>query len=130
MAWGDTVLSALPQRPRSRFRFGRFVAASAETASFALPDAFHLERCREVQREVEEALSAHFGRPVRLDLIVVADAPPATPGRLARPERAEPPADDEEPVDWSELTDAPPGAVPSPIEHVLQAFEGAEVVEE
>jgi hypothetical protein len=36
----------------------------------------------------------------------------------------------EEPVEWEELTDAPPGAVASPIEHVLQAFQGAEVVEE
>jgi hypothetical protein len=36
----------------------------------------------------------------------------------------------EEAISWEELTDAPPGAVASPIEHVLQAFQGAEVVEE
>jgi hypothetical protein len=48
----------------------------------------------------------------------------------AAPLPPEPPAPDEEAVEWSELTDAPPGAVASPLEHVMQAFQGAEVVEE
>jgi len=33
-------------------------------------------------------------------------------------------------VDLSELRDAPPGGLASPLDHVMQAFEGAQVVEE
>ena len=35
-----------------------------------------------------------------------------------------------ESVDLEEIRDATPAAVASPIDHVMQAFEGAEVVEE
>jgi hypothetical protein len=121
-------LAALAQRSRARFRAGRFVGVEGEVALYALPDSFHLNRCLEVQPEVEQALGAHFGRPVRLRLVVEGGAPSRT-APTAPPLPTPPPPDDES-VEWDELTDAPPGAVPSPIEHVLQAFEGAEVVEE
>jgi hypothetical protein len=78
----------------------------------------------EVQPEVEAALAAHFGRPVRLRLVV-----DGAPGATTVPTPDAPPPDDDV-VEWSELTDAPPGAVASPLEHVMQAFQGAEVVEE
>ena len=131
MAWGDHVLARLPGRARARFRAGRFSGVDGEVAVFALPDPFHRDRCKECQSEVEEALSAHFGRPIRLRLEVdtgaVTPAAPAPRQTVAEPP---PPDDVDEPVDWEELTDAPPGGVASPIEHVLQAFQGAEVVEE
>ena len=99
-----------------------------ETAVFAVPDQFHRDRCQEVKAEVEASLAAHFGRPVPLRLVVDAGGPPQRSG--ARQPDPEPPPPDDEPVVWEELTDAPPGAVASPLEHVLQAFQGAEVVEE
>jgi hypothetical protein len=116
LAWGDQIVSQLPLRARSRFRPGRFTGVEGETAQFALPDAFLRDRCAECLPEVEHALSNHFGRRIRLRLVVEGGSEPA-------------PSEDE-PVVWEELTDAPPGAVASPIEHVLQAFQGAEVVEE
>jgi hypothetical protein len=124
LAWGDRVLGELPARARSRFRVGRFSGVEGDAALFAVPDQFHRQRCVEVQPDVEQALSAHFGRPIRLRLVVdgaptPADAPPP-----------DPPPPDEDVVEWSDLTDAPPGAVASPLEHVMQAFQGAEVVEE
>lgn len=132
LAWGDQVLGGLNQRARARFRAGRFTGVEGEVAVFALPDPFHLDRCRECQAEVEEALSAHFGRRVRLRLVVDGEArpaPPASPGEpLVEPSGPEP--EEEVPVAWEDLTDAPPGAVPSPLEHILNVFEGAEVVEE
>ncbi len=131
MAWGDHVLSRLPGRARARFRAGRFAGVEAEVAVFVLPDPFHRDRCRECQAEVEEALSAHFGRPIRLRLDVDKGTAHGTAGdpRQIPPEPA-PREEMDEPIEWNELTDAPPGAVASPIEHVLQAFQGAEVVEE
>ncbi len=128
IAWGDVVLGRLSQRARARFRSGRFTGVEGETALFALPDRFHRDRCREVQAEVEQALNAHFGRPVRLRLVVDTEARPS--GAEGPGVDPGPPPPDEEAVVWEELQDAPPGAVASPIEHVLQVFEGAEVVEE
>ncbi len=128
MAWGDHVLARLPGRARVRFQAGRFSGVDGEVAVFALPNPIHRDRCRECQLEVEEALSAHFGRPVRLRLEVDDRSPAARP---TVPTEPPPPAEEmDEAIEWEELTDAPPGAVASPIEHVLQAFQGAEVVEE
>ena len=104
LEWGDHVDAKLPLRARSRFRVGRFTGVEGETALFAVPDQFHRDRCAECQVEVEQALAAHFGRPIRLQLIVEGSAAPPPP--------------DEEPVAWEELTDAPPGGLASPIEHV------------
>jgi hypothetical protein len=121
------VLTRLPGRARVRFQAGRFAAVDGEVAVFALPNPIHRDRCRECQLEVEEALSAHFGRPVRLRLEVDSGAAPV---RATTPSEPPPRDEPDEPIEWEELTDAPPGAVASPIEHVLQAFQGAEVVEE
>ncbi len=42
MAWGDTILPALPPKPRARFRAGRFVdVAEPGVAGFALPTPIH-----------------------------------------------------------------------------------------
>ena len=100
-------------------------------AVFALPDSFHRDRCVEVQSEVEEALGAHFGRLIGLRLVVEpGDRGPAPGAGPAAPMPPEPPPAYEEAIEWSDLTDAPPGAVASPLDHVMQAFQGAEVVEE
>ncbi len=82
----------------------------------------HRSRCEEVRPEAEAALAQHFGRPVPLSVEVVADSAP--------------PRDDPEPdaapehVDVRDLQDAPPPTVTSPVDHVIEAFEGAEVVED
>jgi DNA polymerase-3 subunit gamma/tau len=125
LAWGDVVLVGLAQRPKVRFGAGHFVGVDGDSATFALPNTVHRDRCEECRDEVELALAAHFGRPVPLRLIV---AEPGTPPEAAP---AAPPArepDDE--IDLTDLRDAPPAGVTSPIDHVMQAFEGAQVVED
>ena len=69
LAWGDKVLLSLSPRAKSRFRVGRFVASEGGRAMFALPNAIHRDRCEEVRVDVEQALAAHFGRPVPLRLV-------------------------------------------------------------
>jgi len=105
-----------------RFQIGRFVSAEGGVAEFALPNAVHRDRCEEVRAEAESALSAHFGLRVPLRLVVEGSPLPA-----AGADTAPPPDDD---VDLGDLRDAPPGEVASPLDHVMQAFEGAQVVEE
>ena len=63
-----------------------------------------------------EELAAEFGRPVPLRLVV--DETPNTPP----PEVVE-----EVPIDVEELRDATPAAVASPIDHVMQAHQGADL---
>jgi DNA polymerase III subunit gamma/tau len=118
----------LSPRAKSRFRVGRFVTPQDGRATFALPNAIHRDRCEEVRVEVEGALATHFGRPVPLRLITEDQAPPSA---LSSPSGASgpPPADDES-IDLHDLQDAPDSELRSPLDHVLQAFEGATVVEE
>ena len=119
-AWGDTVLSSLKGRPRARFRAGRFVATQDGVATFALPDEIHRSYSEECRVDVEAALRAHFGVPIRLRLVVddeVADSPSSTAAQTV--------ADD--PPDPAELTDAPPGS--SSVEaRLMQTFPGAREV--
>ena len=77
-------------------------------------------RVERIRGDVEQALAAEFGRAVPLRLVVESDAVAPSPSDPV----------DEPAVDLSDLRDAPPAALTSPIDHVMQAFEGAEVVEE
>ena len=121
LAWGDIVLPALPPKARARYKAGRFVDVPDQgVAGYALPTAIHRERCAEVQGDVEQALAGHFGRRVPLKLLVEAEVgavPPDEP-------------DDDEHIDPRDLRDAPSAGVTSPVDHVMQAFEGATLVEE
>jgi len=120
MAWGDQVLERLSPKAKSRFRVGRFVTGEGAGATFALPNAIHRDRCDEVRAEVEQAISAHFGRTVPLRLVTEDQTPVVTT----------PPPPDDESIDLDDLQEAPATELRSPVDHVLQAFEGATVVEE
>jgi DNA polymerase-3 subunit gamma/tau len=74
-AWGDVVLKTLPALVKALYSAGRFVAVGPEGAQFALPNAAHRDRCADGVTQVEAALSAHFGTPVHLELIVDASGP-------------------------------------------------------
>jgi DNA polymerase-3 subunit gamma/tau len=130
LAWGDTVLAKLPRRSAVRYQVGRFLEAeaAADVAVFALPNPVHRDRCDEVRAEVEQALSEHFKRRIRLRLVVDAGSARAPDPPTTATPTVEVAADDD--VDIDDLRDAPPGTLASPVDHVLQAFEGAKVVED
>ncbi|MDQ3757399.1 MAG: hypothetical protein M3394_06100, partial [Actinomycetota bacterium] len=123
-AWGDSILKALPQRAKARFAPGRFVQVEGEVAEFALPNAIHRDRCDEVRADVEAALAAHFGMPIRLRLVVEDGRAPAPP------QGAPPPADEPEEMDAFDPGEAAEGpAVTSVEDRLKQAFPGAEEVD-
>jgi hypothetical protein len=128
LAWADQILPALGPKARARFRAGRFVEPNDATkVAFALPSDVHRSRCLELRPEVEEVLGRHFGRAVPLELVVESEVSAVTgPG----PDIPLVPAEDEENIDPAELMDAPAAGVTSPIDHVMQVFDGAVVVEE
>ena len=137
-AWGDHVLRGLPGRVKAFFSAGRFTAVEGGVATFALPNAAHRDRCRELQGVVEEAISAHFGVSMSLELVV--DGGPGAPGgsSAADPGHVVPPegptaAPDHgmgiDPDDDFDPTAADTGSALS-VAHakVLEAFPGAEEV--
>ena len=79
------------------------------------PPAGMLEQRRP---ELEQALAAHFGRPIPVRLAV----DPAAPAAVGRADQ------DDDPVDVHELEDAPAGG--SGVERLAEAFPGAELVDE
>jgi len=119
LAWGDRVLDQLSPRAKALYKAGRFTEVDGTAAVYALPNKVHMERCEKIRNDVEATLAAEFGRPVPLRLVI--DETPNTPP----PEVVE-----EDSIDVEDLRDATPAAVASPIDHVMQAFEGAQVVEE
>ena len=69
-AWGDHILRGLAARAKALYSAGRFVSMEGATATFALPNAAHRDRCEEVRTMVERAISEHFAVPVNLRLAV------------------------------------------------------------
>jgi DNA polymerase III subunit gamma/tau len=113
LAWGDHVLAHLPAGARALYKSGRFVDVDGDAAVYALPNAMHRDRCESKRLDVEGVLASHFGRPIALRLVIADETPAETsaPAPVGEP--------------------GPPTAgVASALDHVMQAFEGAEVVEE
>ena len=129
-AWKDTILAELPNKARVRFAGGRFVASVAGSARFGLPNAVHAKRCEEVRAEVEAALTAHFGRPVALTIVVDDDPTPPAGSAPVRPSGPPEDGDDgQSTIDPGELVDAH-DVTTSSLGRIAEVFPGVEVVEE
>jgi DNA polymerase-3 subunit gamma/tau len=118
-AWGDTLLAALSPAARSVFKAGRWVSVDGQTAVFAVPNSFYLERAEAKRRDVEDALVAFFGVRVAVRLVeeVGAGAPPLS--------------EDEVTITASEvaeMTVAEPPVASSAEDRLKQAFPGTEEV--
>ncbi len=119
-AWGDTIFGRLPRAAQIYLANGRFVKVNGLTAELALPDAGFVSRAARFIPDVESALAAHFGKPVRLQLTVDSGAIPGEPSDGASGPEEEYTIDD-----LSELADATDVA-DIPIEQrILQAFPGS-----
>jgi DNA polymerase III subunit gamma/tau len=122
-AWGDHILRSLPARAKALFSGGRFVSAQGQTATFALPNAAHRDRCEDCRGIVEEAVSSYFGTPVTFELVV--DGTTAGGGTEAPAAVEELAAGD----DFDPSTAEEVGTVESMAEaRLLEAFPGAEEV--
>lgn len=126
----ETQLDEVSQRARVRFKVGNVKATEGSTVVFAVPNTHYVDRCAEAKSEVEDALSAHFGQPVTLKIIVDDAAPPDSldPAKIESTPTA--PADDSMddigPVD--ELADASDQSTDG-VERLTKAFPGSKVVE-
>jgi DNA polymerase-3 subunit gamma/tau len=118
LAWGDTVFAKLSKAARVYLGNGRFVEPDGRSAVLALPDRGLLARAANYQAEAQDALTAHFGRPVPLRLVL-------DTGAAVTPEPDDPPSEEPEAYDMEDFAEAT--AVPDvPVEQrILQAFPGS-----
>jgi DNA polymerase-3 subunit gamma/tau len=155
-AWEHTVKSQVKPLVRALYSAGTFIGHDGDTWQFGVPNEAHGAKCAEHRPAVEAALGEVVGRPITVEIVVgprdhtgeiqrpsaaaLAEIPetpaPAAPARqaaetadttaAAASAQAEP--DDE--IDLSELTDAPPESVKTPIDRLAEAFPGSELVDD
>ena len=130
MAWGDRILPSLRPAVKVYVATGRFLPSEGSAAVYAVPDRGLLSRAEANRPEVEAALSRHFGRPLKLRLVLDGDAAARTGAAAGAPPEGPPsdPVEDEAAYDWTELDEAP-ATVSSPEQRLLDAFPGAEEVQ-
>ena len=133
LAWGDTVLEALPRGTKAIYSTGRFVEGDGTGAVFALANAPTRDHCEKKRPDVEKALAAHFGRSIPLRLVTdaeVGEVPVApTRGGASASSVAAPAAEEVEDIgDVHDLEDAPTAG--SGAQRLAEAFPGAELLDE
>lgn len=111
---------------------GTFTGVRDGRIVFALPTDALKKRAEDQRGEIEQALAAHLGRAVSLEIVVDASARGHDTAELA-PVRSlgappPPPADDD--VDLTDLVDAPKEAGLTGIDRIQAAFPGAELLHE
>ena len=124
-AWGDEVLAKLRPRARSLYTLGRWADVVDRAAVFALPNAAHRDHCEQCRPEVEKVLGEHFGRAIRVRLIVD-DSKPPPPAPAGSTSLLD---DDTDAITKDDLADAPNVPDSSPADRLKQAFPGAKEVE-
>jgi DNA polymerase-3 subunit gamma/tau len=130
----DAVKDALADLPnkltRARFAGGRVLEVAGGEITYGFPNEHHLKRCQDDRPAVEAVLAGRFGGAVTLRLVI--DSAGAAPADDQRP-RAEVEAEavaEEEAIDVHDLVDAPSEPVRSGADKLVEAFPGAELVEE
>ena len=131
---------------RALYSAGAFVGSDGGAWQFNVPNEAHGARCADHRATVEAALSKAVGGAVKIEFVVgqrtidddqpaaTASARPATASRGARGPAQAPATDagdvrhDEEQIDLSELVDAPPESVKTPLDRLAEAFPGSEMV--
>jgi DNA polymerase-3 subunit gamma/tau len=145
-AWADSILPSLRPRVRAIYQVGRWTALRDGTAVFALPNAAHVQHAAAIENDVSDAISAHFGTRIRLELVTDTDAaPPAgslpatptsTPTSTATRQRSAEPPDEHAAAEFDAVPDPDPATIvaephdtASWAEHRLrEVFPGAEEV--
>ena len=123
--WADQILPKLKGLPKAIYAPGRFIDSEKGSVVYAFPSTTPLAKGEQYRAEVEAALARHFGRPVPLKLI--ADKPEVDRSRTATSDAT--PYEDEV-YDPAELVDAPPENARTGMDKLVEAFPGAELLDE
>jgi DNA polymerase III subunit gamma/tau len=89
-AWRDSVLGSLPISVRSKWRGGQWVSCASGQAIFAVPNEWHKQACEAGRVAVEQAVAAHFGTAMGIEVVVEGGSDAGSPsGGTASPESAQ-----------------------------------------
>ena len=127
LAWGDAVLPRL-KRPDQGHATASAASSTPRTAApcSRCRTTCTAAKCEQKRPEVEAALHEHFGRPLRLQLVVdQADGAPAAAPRPAPRARARADEHDRRPRHSSRAPDVETG-----VDRLTDAFPGAELLQE
>jgi DNA polymerase-3 subunit gamma/tau len=145
--WEQTVKGQVKPIVRALYSAGSFVGGSGDTWQFSVPNEAHGTKCATHKAAVEKALAEAVGAPVNIEFVVGThrhDDDPSSPAPRPAPLAAGPAQGDARPatqpeggdlddaaeIDMSELVDAPPESVKTPIDRLAEAFPGSEMVNE
>ena len=125
--WQD--IPGLSGLTKGMFAAGTVVSVAGEQVVVSVPNEVHRQKCEQKKADVEAALAAALGSPVRLSLVADAGAP-APPRGSAASEPAAPVDEFEElgGADVHDLPDAPDASVGG-LDALTEAFPGSTFVD-
>lgn len=123
------VKGSLKGMAKAIFMGGKALAVRDGVLVIGFSGDAHRNRANDYRGDLEAAMSDALGKTIAISLVVDGSADDDT-NVVALPSAAlqAAPADDE--VDTSDLVDAPPEAVVSPIDRLTQAFPGSHITDE
>lgn len=137
--WDSSVKGRLKGMARPLYAACEAIGDDGSVLRLRVQNETHGAKCQEHRRDAEAALSSVVGRPVSIEFVV--GGSPGGEGRAGSPSQpsyddrggmpSSPPPDlpdDDDDVDLSELTDAPPETVKTPIDRLAEAFPGSELM--
>ena len=131
--WSTEIAPLLKGLARPMFSAAKLLGVRDGVLAFAVPNEPTRAKTQQHAGDVEAAIVKALGAPVKVMIVVDGaaghddhdDHDNVVPLRPAAPP---PPPDDE--VDLSDLVDAPPEAVQSPEDRLLDAFPGSRLMDE
>ena len=134
----DAMLELLERKGKVLLAAGRFLHVDASEAAFGLPNPMHMQRCLEWAAPWQAVVQAYTGASVAIRLVVepqpdglhVGAVLTSSEGPAADTANAGAGDFDPDDFDPDDLVDAPQTAIPTTLEHLTNAFPGAQVVEE
>lgn len=123
------VLEGLAQKVRARFRQGQPVNVSDGVVTFAYPNQLPADRANDVKGDLEQAMSAQFKCPVRVEVVVDPSKTGGLTQRRSPRQSAPSPSDSEEEIGpVSELKNAEDTSN-TMVDRITAAFPGARLVD-
>jgi hypothetical protein len=128
-AW-PAVVDRLTGLAKALFREGRVIEVAGGAAVVALPNEVHRQKCEASRAALESALADQLGGAVGVRLVVAdVTAPPASTASRVTAASSGPAGDDEE-IDLDALVDAPSAPAARGADKLVEAFPGAELIED
>ena len=130
--WVAEILPSLKGFGKALYAATKLVGQRDGSLVLGAPNETHRTKCEQYRTEVEAAITKVVGAKVPVSLTVdglaAHDEPDHNVVQLKR--AASVPEADESEIDLSDLVDAPPDSVVSPIDRLAQAFPGSEIIDE